>query len=258
MRIGENSDSWSCVGIFVFDLISRGVNPHRLVDNCWVAMALPTLYDMCQSQTIVNMRAGLWSQCQENPFTRVPPKLVDKLRESIFSMNFRQLPNREALLLLFTSHRVKKLDLSCFLVNTGETFSESDPYAPSHLKMDIDKKKKYSSMGFYYSVIIPDGTDVSTNLTEIHTCLDWFDLNVLMNYEKLRILRLHYKAPPRNFSIEFLEACEKVLPSLENLETFTICNSRIDCFGIRPLIKIALAHCSETDLSGNFRFGHGH
>ncbi|GIX73805.1 hypothetical protein CDAR_106791 [Caerostris darwini] len=37
--------------------------------HCWVAMALPTLYDMCQSQTIANLRAGLWSQCQENPFT---------------------------------------------------------------------------------------------------------------------------------------------------------------------------------------------
>ncbi|GIX99516.1 uncharacterized protein CDAR_104461 [Caerostris darwini] len=263
-------------------------------------MAIPTLYDMCQSQTIVNMRAGLWSQCQENPFTRVPPKLVDKLREFIFSLNFRQLPNREALHLLFTSHRLKKLDLSCFFVDTGETFSESDPYAPSHLKMDIDKKKKKSSMGFYYCDILPDGSDVysrtkkhmedecnsllymlskdpqpdlqsfvmteatnvskfalqlliqvSTHLTEIHTCLNWFDLNFLMNYKTLRILRLHDKTLPRNCSTEFLEACEKVLPSLENLETFTICNSRIDCFGIRPLIAIALAHCPKLTSVGS-------
>ncbi|GIY06357.1 hypothetical protein CEXT_603031 [Caerostris extrusa] len=77
-------------------------------------MRIPTLYDVCHSQTIVNMRAGLWNQCQENPFTRVPPKLVDKLREFIFSMNFTQLPNREALHFLFSCHRLKKLDLSCF------------------------------------------------------------------------------------------------------------------------------------------------
>ncbi|GIX96183.1 hypothetical protein CEXT_585461 [Caerostris extrusa] len=106
-------------------------------------MALPTLYDMCQSQTIVNMRAGLWSQCQENPFTRVPPKLVDKLRESIFSMNFRQLPNREALLLLFTSHRVKKLDLSCFLVNTGGDFQ----YCLQHLR----RLKRLNSLSLDYA-----------------------------------------------------------------------------------------------------------
>ncbi|GIY87575.1 hypothetical protein CEXT_298251 [Caerostris extrusa] len=77
----------------------------RIISKFWVAMAIPTLYDMCQFQTTVNMRAGLWSQCQENPFTKVPPKLLYKLWEFIFSMNFRQLPNHEALHLLLTSHR---------------------------------------------------------------------------------------------------------------------------------------------------------
>ncbi|GIY53297.1 hypothetical protein CEXT_670961 [Caerostris extrusa] len=82
--------------------------------HCWAAMAIPTLYDMCQFQTIVNVRTGLWSQCQENPFTRVPPKLVNKLWEFMFSLNFQQLPSHEALHLMFTSPRLKKLDLSCF------------------------------------------------------------------------------------------------------------------------------------------------
>ncbi|GIX73957.1 hypothetical protein CDAR_191671 [Caerostris darwini] len=223
-------------------------------------MALPTLYDMCQSQTIANLRAGLWSQCQENPFTKVAPKIVDKLREFIFSLNFTQLPNHEALHLLLTSHRLKKLDLSCFLVECGEYFSESDPYAPSHSKSNIDQKEERNFMG-YTVVTLPDGTclnsrtkrhmedecnsllymlskdaqpdlqsfvmiesinisefalqpliQVSTHLTEIHTYSHWFDLNVLMNYKKLRILRLHNATPFRNCSNEFLEACEKVFP----------------------------------------------
>ncbi|GIY58991.1 uncharacterized protein CEXT_678491 [Caerostris extrusa] len=53
-------------------------------------------------------------------------------------MNFRQLPNREALHLLFSSHRLKKLDLSCFFVQDGETFSANVPYALPHLKEIID------------------------------------------------------------------------------------------------------------------------
>ncbi|GIY45792.1 hypothetical protein CEXT_749101 [Caerostris extrusa] len=87
-------------------------------------MAFPTLYNMCRFQIIDSMKAGQWNQCQENPFKRVPPKIVDNLREFIFSLNFRQLPNGEALQLLFTSHRLKKLDLLCFIVDSGETFSQ--------------------------------------------------------------------------------------------------------------------------------------
>ncbi|GIX99500.1 uncharacterized protein CDAR_104381 [Caerostris darwini] len=123
-------------------------------------MAIPTLYDMCQSQTIVNMRAGLWSQCQENPFTRVPPKLVDKLREFIFSLNFRQLPNREALQLLFSCHRLKKLDLSCFFVESDETFSAIGHYGPPQLKeivnIPVPMKEGTGEERIYYFPKSPD------------------------------------------------------------------------------------------------------
>ncbi|GIX99506.1 uncharacterized protein CDAR_104411 [Caerostris darwini] len=271
-------------------------------------MALPTLYDMCQSQTIVNMRAGLWSQCQENPFTRVPPKLVDKLREFIFSMNFRQLPNHEALHLLFTSHRLKKLDLSCFVVQWGETFSADDPYAPPHLKENIDihvpmnegtgdeyinyrpispnvifiymgtkthmedecnsllymvsKDPKQDLQSFVMTKEITISKfalhqliQVSTHLTEIHTYIRWFDLNVLLNCKMLRILRLHNSPETSSFDCPkvLLETCENVLPSLQNLQIFTICNnSKVDCFFIRPLIAIALDHCPKLTSVGHF------
>ncbi|GIX73807.1 uncharacterized protein CDAR_106801 [Caerostris darwini] len=92
---------------------------------------------------------------------------------------------------------------------------------------------------------------VSTNLTEIHTYSHWFDLNVLMNYKKLRILRLHNATPFRNCSNEFLEACEKVFPSLENLETSTICNTKLDGFDMHPLTTIALAHCPKLTSVGS-------
>ncbi|GIY25489.1 uncharacterized protein CEXT_671031 [Caerostris extrusa] len=264
-------------------------------------------YDMCQFQTVVNMRAGLWSQCQENPFTRVPPKIVDKFREFIFSLNFRQLPNHEALHLLFTSHRLKKLDLSCFYVKEGETFSADDPYSPPHLKEDIDIHVPMNELTgdeySYYCGIIPGGTDiclrtkkhmedecnsllymlskdpqpdlqsyvmtktitiskfalqpliqVSTNLTEIHTYIHWVKLNVVMNCKMLRILRLHTSPSAWFFDCpkQVLETCEKVLPSLENLEIFTICNREIDCFGMHQLAAIALAHCPKLTSVGHF------
>ncbi|GIX93765.1 uncharacterized protein CDAR_606331 [Caerostris darwini] len=272
-----------------------------------VVMAIPTLYDMCQFQTVVNMRAGLWSQCQENPFTKVPPKLIDRLWEFIFSLNFRQLPNHEALNLLFTSHRLKKLDLSCFFVKRGETFSADDPYAPPHLKQDVDVQvpvdERTGDEYSYYCRIFPEGSDiylrtkkhmegecnsllymlskdpqpdlqsyimtraipiskfvlqpliqVSTNLTEIHTNLHWFDLNVVMNCKMLRILRLHASPRTRFFDCpkELLETCDKVLPSLENLEIFTICNRKVDCFGMHPVTAIALAHCPKLTSVGYF------
>ncbi|GIX99520.1 uncharacterized protein CDAR_104501 [Caerostris darwini] len=271
------------------------------------AMAIPSLYDMCQFQTIANMRAGLWSQCQENPFTRVPPKLVDKLREFIFSLNFRQLPNHEALHLLFTSHRLKKLDLSCFFVKRGETFSADDPYSPPQLKEDIDihvpmnelTSAKYS----YYCRIFVESNDiylrtkkhmedecnsllymlskdsqpdlqcyvmtkritiskfalqpllqVSTHLTEIHTYIHWFDLNVVMNCKMLRILRLHTSPSTWFFDCpkQVLETCEKVLPSLENLEIFTVCYREIDWFEMHQLAAMALAHCPKLTSVGHF------
>ncbi|GIY58815.1 uncharacterized protein CDAR_227581 [Caerostris darwini] len=219
-------------------------------------------------------------------------------------MNFRQLPSSEVLHLLFTSHRLKKLDLSCFLVKEGEIFSTNDPYAPPDLKKDIDihvpMDERTDEEYNFYRPVHPEGTDmylrskkhmenecnsllymlskdpqpdlqsfvmteeinvskfalqpliqVSTNLTEIHTCLHWFDLNVLMNYKKLRILRLHF--PPKKRFVdcpkELLETSEKVLPSLENLEIFTVCNSTAD---MRALTAIALAHCPKLTSVGHF------
>ncbi|GIX72943.1 uncharacterized protein CEXT_347241 [Caerostris extrusa] len=268
-------------------------------------MAIPTLCDMCQFQTTVNMRAGLWSQCQENPFTKVPPKLLYKLWEFIFSMNFRQLPNHEALHLLLTSRKPKKLDLSCFFVKSGETFSADDPYAPPHLK-DIDIQVPMNELTdneySYYCGIFPEDTDmylrtkkhmndecnsllymlskdpqpelqsyvltraipiskfalqpliqVSTNLTEIHTNLHWLDLNVVMNCKMLRILRLHTSSRMKFFDCpKELKTCEKVLPSLENLEIFTICNRKVDCFRMHPFTAIALAHCPKLTSVGHF------
>ncbi|GIY87574.1 hypothetical protein CEXT_298241 [Caerostris extrusa] len=101
---------------------------------------------------------------------------------------------------------------------------------------------------------------VSTHLTEIHTNLHWLDLNVLMNYKKLIIIRLHNSPETRlrDCPKELLQTCEKVLPSLENLEIFTICNMKVDCFGMRPLDSNSFGSLSEIDLSGTFRFSHGH
>ncbi|GIY45790.1 hypothetical protein CEXT_749091 [Caerostris extrusa] len=75
-----------------------------------------------------------------------------------------------------------------------------------------------------------------------------------MNFKQLRILRLHNSPETRlrDCPKELLETCEKVLPSLENLETFTICNMKIDCFGMRPLTAIALAHCPKLTSVGHF------
>ncbi|GIX99523.1 uncharacterized protein CDAR_104531 [Caerostris darwini] len=265
-------------------------------------MKLRSLYDMCHSQIIANMRAGFWNRCKENPFKKVPPVIVHNFAELIFSMDFKQLPNHETLYLLFTSRRPKKLDLSCFSVPASLTYDGNDPYTPSHLKREIDilealrepmgeryvlyyfrrvtsihqRTKKHMEdecNSFLYmlskhalphlkSFVMTEEMKLSkfalqpliqasTNLTEIHTCLHWFDLNVLMNYKKLRVLRLHF--PPRSYfedcPEELLETCGRVLPTLD-LKIFTICNSETDCFGMHPLTAIALAHCPRLTSVG--------
>ncbi|GIY87577.1 uncharacterized protein CEXT_298261 [Caerostris extrusa] len=94
---------------------------------------------------------------------------------------------------------------------------------------------------------------VSTNLTEIHTNLHWFDLNVVMNCKMLRILRLHTSSGMRFFDCpKELKTCGKVLPTLENLEIFTICNRKVDCFGMHPFTAIALAYCPKLTSVGYF------
>ncbi|GIX98783.1 hypothetical protein CEXT_311131 [Caerostris extrusa] len=52
-------------------------------------------------------------------------------------MNFRQLPNHEALRLLFTSPRLRKLGLPCFLVPSCMAYDANDPYDTFHLKTEI-------------------------------------------------------------------------------------------------------------------------
>ncbi|GIX98782.1 hypothetical protein CEXT_311121 [Caerostris extrusa] len=72
-----------------------------------------------------------------------------------------------------------------------------------------------------------------------------------MNYKKLRILRLHF--PPRSYFEDCPEELlDKVLPSLENLKIFTICNSEIDSFGIHSLISTTLTHCPKLTSVGHF------
>ncbi|GIY67456.1 uncharacterized protein CDAR_522871 [Caerostris darwini] len=211
----------------------------------------------------------------------------------MFSLNFRQLPSHEALHLMFASPRLKKLDLSCFFVKSDETFSADDPYAPPHLKVDVDihvsmneafeihlrtKKHMEDECNSLLHMLSKDPQpdlqsfvmtkriniskfalqqliQVSTNLTEIHTLIDGFDLNVLVNCKRLRILRLHisFKTDFSNCSWELLDTFENVLSSLGNLQIFTICNNmRADCFGIRPLIATALDHCPKLTSVGHF------
>ncbi|GIX66967.1 hypothetical protein CEXT_753291 [Caerostris extrusa] len=77
-------------------------------------MPVPTLYDTCIRKTIILFRSGVWNESKENPFSSLPSTIVDHLVKLTLSLKFRDLPNHKSLYLLLGSHRLNRLDLSCF------------------------------------------------------------------------------------------------------------------------------------------------
>ncbi|GIX88036.1 uncharacterized protein CDAR_291841 [Caerostris darwini] len=243
-------------------------------------MPVPTLYDTCIQKTILLFRSGVWNKSKENPFSSLPSTIVDHLVKLTLLLKFRDLPNHKSLYLLLASHRLNRLDLSCFRLYNKKIRHPCNPASgispelaqrykkvePLFREEDF-KLQEYAdeecnsllnmlssdTLSHLGAIILPHFIrpypsavqgliQASQNLVYIHVSCH-FDLNILQYCKSLRILKLHNRKI--NFFNVIRDGQVNFLQYLENLEHFTVCCNSKDYYTDYILIKNCLKNCPK-------------
>ncbi|KAF8781478.1 uncharacterized protein LOC129963946 [Argiope bruennichi] len=197
-------------------------------------MAMLSLYAICIQKTISLLKQGEFDSSPQNPFSWLAPVILDDLLRYFLFLPHRERPRIADLRLLFTSGRLRHMNLSVFKID-----EDQDLLLTLLTEKSCKLLKSITVPKSIKSDIIEGILLLSPNLELIHSAVK-FNLQILENNKKLRILKLHLST--RVVSELFSQNKADVLHSLPNLQSLSFCEQS-DYFSSWKEIASILKNC---------------
>ncbi|CAL1292072.1 unnamed protein product [Larinioides sclopetarius] len=203
-----------------------------------------TLWALSRQATFNLLEAKFWNIAQ-NPFSRLPPKIVQDLEVFVRSRRgfSEEKESFDVLNLLFQSGHIEKFDV--FHWNSRQIQKR----LPNILTKTFCRNLISLSLPKHFYAICPVESILSTcsKLVEVHLPV-FVDLDVFENCPELEILRFH--ATDDEFSNYFLKNTGEIPFTIRKLRVLTVCNTQSHFAVTKDIIAKLLLNCPKLESVG--------